>query len=671
MSRVVGITGRSGSGKSTFSRILESMGYEVIDCDRLSREVQCKGSSCLREMSDAFGNEILLDGGELDRRRLADICFADSKKHETLNAITHKYILALLRERIMASKSGICFFEAGALFESGADRMCDAVVSVIACHERSVERIAARDRIDKRSIELRLGAQLTNDELIGRSDFVIYNDFGLSELENEAKRLIISLNKKFNLEVDMEKEKTAAELLADKVMLKRKSCFELMSDAEKAEAKELAKRYMDFLTAAKTERECVDEALKLLAANGYSEFDSKKSYKAGDKVYFNNRGKALITAVVGKRSLEENGMRIVASHTDCPRLDLKPYPLYEDSEIAFFKTHYYGGIKKYQWTNIALAIHGVVIDKDGKSIEIKIGEDIDDPVFYITNLLPHLSASHNTRTGRDIIKGEELNIVIGSEPFDFEAKDAVKLNAMKLINEKYGITEKDFISAELEIVPANRPRYVGFDRSFIGAYGHDDRICAYQSLEAVLTHKAPENTCLCIFADKEETGSDGSTGMSSDGLKNFMTQLTGCVEPKADIIEVIKHSKCLSTDVTAALDPTFSDVSDRKNASYANYGVSVDKYGGSGGKYGCNDATAEYMGIIKNMLDRKGICWQTGELGKIDEGGGGTVAKFISALGIDTVDCGVPLLSMHSPFELASVLDTYSFYQCCKEFFNI
>lgn len=469
----------------------------------------------------------------------------------------------------------------------------------------------------------------------------------------------------------MEKEKTAAELLAEKVLLKRKSCFEMMSEDEKKQAQALSERYMSFLYAAKTERECVTEALKLLHANGYKEFDSKMKYKAGDKVYFNNRGKALITAVVGKNSLEENGMRIVASHTDCPRLDLKPYPLYEDSEIAFFKTHYYGGIKKYQWTNIALAIHGVVVDKNGKSIEIKIGEDEADPVFYITNLLPHLSASHNTRTGRDIIKGEELNIVIGSEPFDFEAKDAVKLNAMKLINEKYGITEKDFISAELEIVPANRPRYVGFDKSFVGAYGHDDRICAYQSLEAVLTQNSPVNTCLCIFADKEETGSDGSTGMHSDGLKNFMTQLTHSVDPSADVIEVIKNSKCLSTDVTAALDPTFADVSDRRNSSFVNYGVSVDKYGGSGGKNSCNDATAEYMGVIKKMLDDKGICWQTGELGKIDEGGGGTVAKFISALGIDTVDCGVPLLSMHSPFELASVLDTYSFYQCCKEFFSL
>lgn len=668
---VIGLTGPSGGGKTTAGRLLVQMGAALIDCDRLAREVQQPGSACLDELCRAFGRHILLKNGGLDRRRLGELCFGNAENMALLNSVTHKYILELLPERINSCRAPLVFVEAGALYESGADALCDDVVAVLADKATAIRRLTARDGLTAERAADRLSSQLPQDTLAARADYVIYNDSDIPSLKRQLTGLLEKLKIKYHLEGLMsEKEKTASELLADEILLERKSAYKIMSETELAAARELAGRYMKFIGAAKTERECVNEALVLLHGKGFEPFDPKKSYRAGDKVYVNNRGKNLIAAVIGARPIEE-GVRIVASHTDSPRLDLRPYPLYEDSEIALFKTHYYGGIKKYQWTNIPLALHGVVMTAAGDAVPVCIGEDESDPVLYITNLLPHLSASHNQRTAADVIKGEELNIVVGLEPFDKEAKEGVKLNVMRLLNEKYGITEKDFIRAELEVVPAFRPRYIGIDRSMIGAYGHDDRVCAYQTLEALLGVEGDENTCLCIFADKEETGSDGATGMNSDGLRNFIRQLVRCVDPAADPIETIHRSKCLSTDVTAALDPTFADVMERRNSSYLGYGVSVDKYGGSRGKYGCNDASAEYMGEITRMLDGANVCWQTGELGRIDAGGGGTVAKFISAMGIDTVDAGVPLLSMHSPFELASVVDIYSFYRLCEEFFKL
>ena len=381
--------------------MLGRAGYHVIYCDLLSREAQRPGSPCCGELAQQFGKDILLKDGSLDRKRLGEICFSNRANLDRLNDICFKHILPLLEQRIGQCESPVCIVEAPAMYESGADALCDKVIVFIAKHEETVDRLVMRDQITREHAENRLNSQLGNEELSSRADCIIYNDQTLADLEGRALSAVAELCKKSNVEVPMEKEKTQAEQLAAKILLKRKSCFEVMSDKEKQDASELAKRYMKFLNNAKTERECVNEAVKLLDAKGFSEFDSKKSYKAGDKVYYNNRGKAIIAAVIGKNDLEESGVRIVASHTDSPRLDLKPYPLYEDKELAMFKTHYYGGIKKYQWTNIPLAIHGVVVDKTGKKIEVTIGEEDSDPVFYITNLLPHLSASHNTRTNRE------------------------------------------------------------------------------------------------------------------------------------------------------------------------------------------------------------------------------------------------------------------------------
>ena len=431
---------------------------------------------------------------------------------------------------------------------------------------------------------------------------------------------------------------------------------------------EFCEGYKDFLTASKTERLAAANIMEIAKANGYVEFDPAKEYKAGDKVYVNNRDRAVILSTIGQKTVD-NGVTIVASHIDCPRLDLKPNPLYENTEIAYFKTHYYGGVKRYQWATLPLAIHGVVIKTNGEKVEIHIGEDPSDPVFCLTDLLPHLAKDQAERKMRDVIKGEEMNIVLASLPYENEdLKDAVKLTALVLLNEKYGITEREFLNAELEVVPAGGARDVGLDRSLIGSYGHDDRVCAYTSLMAEVETAAPVYTTVSVYADKEEVGSDGVAGLHSDWMEHFITYLAQA--QGVNVLTALRNSKCLSADVNAAYDPTFADVMDPRNSCYINKGVVITKYTGSGGKSGTNDSTAEFMAEVTNMLDAKGCFWQTGELGKVDQGGGGTVAKFVSQKNIDTVDIGVPVLSMHAPFELVSKIDVYTTYQAFVAFLN-
>ena len=396
-------------------------------------------------------------------------------------------------------------------------------------------------------------------------------------------------------------------------------------------------------------------------------FQKGIEYKAGDKVYYNNRGKAIAIAVIGSEPVEK-GVRIAAAHIDSPRLDLKPNPLSESDEIALFKTHYYGGIKKYQWTTIPLSLHGVFCKKDGTTVKVNIGEDEGDPKFVITDLSPHLAADQMGRKLSEGIKGEELNILVGSHPLCDDESDAVKLNILKLLNEKYGVTEADFLSAELECVPAAKACDIGLDRSMIGSYGHDDRVCAYPALRAVLDIDTPKMTAITILADKEETGSSGNTGMNSAWLKYFIYDLAKM--QGGDIHEALANSKCLSADVNAALDPTFADVSEKRNASLLNYGAVITKYTGARGKSGTSDASAEYVSEIRAILDNAGIVWQHGELGKVDIGGGGTVAMFIANLGLDVVDLGVPVLSMHAPFEVVAKLDVYMTYRTIYEFYK-
>jgi aspartyl aminopeptidase len=463
-------------------------------------------------------------------------------------------------------------------------------------------------------------------------------------------------------------KKTQAQLLKEQLLDARKNGYFEAREGDVAAAFDFAEGYKNFLNIGKTERLCTKEAIRLAVAQGFEQYDPEKSYKAGDKIFVNNRGKAVIFAVIGSLSLKK-GVKIAAAHIDSPRLDLKPSPLYEDSDLAYFKTHYYGGIKKYQWTTIPLSLIGVIVKRDGSVVECSIGEGENDPKFVVTDLLPHLAGEQNKRTLSEGIKGEELNILIGSRPFDdSEAAESVKLNIMKILNEKYGITESDFKSAELEAVPAFRACDIGFDRSMIGSYGHDDRVCAYPALMAILNTDHPSKTAVTVLTDKEEIGSEGNTGLQSAYLVNFINDLAKSEGLQG--YEVLRESKCLSADVNAAHDPSFPDVSERNNAAFINGGVVITKYTGSRGKSGSNDASAEYMGEIRKMLIDNGIVWQIGELGKVDAGGGGTVAMYIANLDVDTVDLGIPVLSMHAPFEVISKLDVYMGYRAFLEFFK-
>lgn len=464
----------------------------------------------------------------------------------------------------------------------------------------------------------------------------------------------------------MEDKTNVAKELKEKLFLQRKNGYSRIDETEEKSIFDFAEDYKKFLDVAKTEREAVCEAVKILEANGFVEYKSDMKLSAGDKIYRNNRGKAIIAAVIGTAPICE-GVRLCAAHIDSPRLDLKQNPLYEDNELALFKTHYYGGIKKYQWTTIPLSLHGVIIKADGTSVTVNIGEDENDPVFCVTDLLPHLATEQMTRTATKIIRGEDLNLLIGSIPFrDDEASDTVKLNIMNILFEKYGITEADFISSELEAVPAFKARDIGFDRSLVGGYGHDDRCCSYPALRAAIDCESPVHTTVTILADKEETGSDGNTGLCSSYLRYFIEDIAEALGSKGR--DVLSASQCLSADVNAAFDPTFPEVNERNNAAYVNKGVCITKYTGSRGKSGTSDASAEFAGRIRRLMNDKNVIWQTGELGKVDAGGGGTVAAYIANLDVDTIDMGVPVLSMHAPYEVISKLDLYMAYKAFAAF---
>lgn len=432
------------------------------------------------------------------------------------------------------------------------------------------------------------------------------------------------------------------------------------------EAAAFCEGYKAFLDEGKTERECVKKAVELLKAAGYAEFDTQGSYQPGDKVYYVNRNKAIIATTFGEKSVKE-GIRMNGAHIDSPRLDLKPSPVYEKDDMALFKTHYYGGIRKYQWATIPLAMHGVIIKKNGEMVELNLGEKPGDPVFCITDLLPHLSAEQNERKLKDGIKGEELNIVIGSIPYtDDEVKEPVKLMALKLMNEQFGITEKDFLRAEVEFVPAHKASDVGFDRSMVGAYGQDDRICAYTALMAEIDTKNPTYTTMTILTDKEEIGSEGNTGLNSNYVGDYITYLAELegVNPK----EVFRNTICLSSDVNAAYDPTFASVYDPLNSSYVNKGCVLTKYTGARGKSGSNDANAEYVAEVRRIFDDHQVAFQTAELGKVDVGGGGTIAYIAALYGMNVIDSGVAVLSMHAPWEVTSKADIYEAKKAYKAF---
>jgi len=458
--------------------------------------------------------------------------------------------------------------------------------------------------------------------------------------------------------------------LKDRLFYSPKNGYDRVDEATVRRIFSCGEQYKTFLDRSRTERDASAYTVELAENAGFRPYTRGMKLQPGDKIYTVNRAKSVILAVIGKESLKK-GVNIIASHVDVPRLDLKPLPLYEDrKELCYLKTHYYGGVKKYQWTTIPLALKGVVALKDGSVVDIEIGTKPEDPIFCITDLLPHLAKDQRAKTLGDGITGEGLNVLVSSIPSqeEKEGSDRTKLAVLSYLNEQYGIVEEDFTSAELSIVPATPARDVGFDRSLVGGYGHDDRVCAFGSVFSLLNLGTPTQTAVCILADKEEIGSVGSTGMQSEFFDNFIESLCES-EGGVTTRECFHCSACLSADVSAAFDPLYAEAYDAKNSAYANYGMSLVKYVGSGGKSGSNDAHAEYMGRLRQVFDEAGVIWSTCELGKVDQGGGGTVAGFMGRRNIETVDIGVPVLSMHSPFEVISKFDLYMFTKACAAFY--
>lgn len=467
-------------------------------------------------------------------------------------------------------------------------------------------------------------------------------------------------------------EKTETQILKEKLFRPNKNGWE-SKHIDKDLIMNFSKEYIDFINKAKTERECVEQFIKLLDNHGFKNIMDKENLKAGDKVYYINRHKNIYAAIIGSDDLNK-GFNIVGAHIDSPRLDLKPNPLYESAELAMFKTHFYGGIKKYQWVNIPLSMHGVIMTKDNKKIEINIGEKEDEPIFTIADLLPHLSSQQNKKKLDEAISGEDLNILVGSIPYetDEEIDEKVKLNILNLLNQKYGIVERDFVSSEIEFVPALKAKSLGFDQSLVAGYGQDDRVCAYTSLKALLDVNNPKRTAICLLADKEEIGSMGNTGMSSRSFEYFLGQiLDKTIGNKPGLLdEIFQSTRVLSADVTGGYNPNYPSTYEKNNESYIGHGISVIKYTGSASKGGASDANAEFVGYVRNLFETNNIAYQNSEMGKIGIGGGGTIAYILADKGVDVIDCGVPVISMHSPYEITSKFDIYNAYKAYEVFYQ-
>ena len=463
--------------------------------------------------------------------------------------------------------------------------------------------------------------------------------------------------------------------MKEELLDKKENGWKEIDEGRKNEIFEFCEGYMDFLGNAKTEREFVIKAREEAEKCGFRDLNTFETLQPGDKVYFVNREKSMYLAIIGNEKME-NGLHIIGSHIDSPRLDLKPNPLVEDKGFAYFKTHYYGGIKKYQWTAIPLAMHGVIVKLNGEKIHVNIGEDDKDPIFTITDLLPHLAQDQMEKKLKKGIEGENLQLLVGSIPLvdseNKELKDAVKLNILNILNQKYGITERDFVSSEIEIVPAFKPRSLGLDGGMVAAYGQDDKICAYTSLKAMLELQNTPKTSICILSDKEEIGSMGNTGMESHMFDYFISELLNkSGENRPNLLDkVFCYSKMLSSDVDAGFDPLYANVSDAQNAGYLGKGISLNKYTGAGGKSGASDANAEFVAWIRNLLEENWIKYQVAELGKVDIGGGGTIAYILANKGVDVIDCGVPVLSMHAPYEVTSKYDIFEAYRTYKAFWQ-
>ncbi len=655
--KVLGITGGSGCGKTTLLREIQAIGGLCIDCDALYHELLEQDAELQRALFARFPGAFAQ--GKLNRKALGRLVFDDSRALADLNGITHPAVCREVERLLRESSAPFAAIDAIALFESGLDKLCDRTVAVTAPQSQRVLRLMTREGISEAYAKKRIAAQRPAAEFSRLADVTLEN--------HSSKEEFILICQQF-LKGVFPMEETKYEARRKELLNAPKNGYDRISDADLAAMEPYCKEYMDFISTCKIEREAVDWTVSVAESNGFVPLVPGMTLQPGQRVYRSVHGKAAFFAVIGSESLNR-GAHICAAHIDSPRLDLKPNPLYEDAEMAYFKTHYYGGIKKYQWTTTPLALHGVVYKKDGSVVKVTVGEDAGDPIFCVTDLLIHLSGDQMKKTLAEGVTGENLNILLGSKPLkDDEGSDRIKFAVMCLLNEKYGLVEEDFLSAELTMVPVGPAREVGFDRSLIAAYGHDDRVCAFAAFKPLLELSTPQKTAVCVLADKEEVGSNGISGMQSDAFETFMHDL--CKATGACMRRCFESSFCLSADVSNAYDPIYPETCDRRNNTKINYGTGIFKYTGARGKSGSSDAAAEVMGYVRTLFAEHDVIWQTGELGKVDQGGGGTVACYMANRNIETVDAGVPVLSMHAPMELVSKLDTYMTYKGMKVFYE-
>ena len=655
--KIIGITGSTGSGKTTLLRAVEARGGLCIDCDKLYHELLARDENMLSALKARF--PAAFAGGKLNRKALGNLVFSDPPALAALNEITHKVVCREVRRIIRETDNPLVAIDAIGLFESGLHEICDVTVAVTAPEERRIERLLRRDGISREAALQRIRAQKSDAHFAAAAQYTLKND--------ASEEAFVTKCNEFLKGVLAPMEEKKYEEKRKELLFAPKNGYDRISAEDLAAMEAYCAEYADFISACKIEREAVDWTIAEAEKRGFRPLVPGMKLQPGDKVYGNDHGKSVIFAVVGTEPLDK-GAHICAAHIDSPRLDLKPNPLYEDSEIAFFKTHYYGGIKKYQWTTTPLALHGVIAKKDGSVVKVTVGEDPADPIFCVTDLLIHLSADQMKKPMSEGVTGENLRVLLGSKPLaDDEGGDRIKFAVLCLLNEKYGITEEDFLSAELTMVPAGPARDVGFDRSLIAAYGHDDRVCAYAAFKPILELGTPKKTAVCVLADKEEIGSVGISGMQSQYFDTFMHDL--CKAAGACKHRCYENSFCLSADVSNAFDPLYAETCDKGNNTRLNYGTGIFKYTGARGKSGSSDAAAEVMAYIRKLFSDNDVIWQTGELGKVDQGGGGTVACYMANRNIETVDAGVPVLSMHAPMELVSKLDTYMTYKGMKVFY--
>ena len=656
---VIGITGGTGSGKTTLLRAAERLGAFCMDCDRLYHSLLKTDADLLSRIGERFPGTV--SRGELDRKRLGDLVFGDKTALADLNRISHQVVVREVKRLLKANQPRLAAIDAIALFESGLADLCDLTIAVTAPEDLRVKRLMLRDNISEEYARKRIQAQKKDEAFSALADYTIATSGETpSEFMDDCTQFLKGVLP------TMEEKKYEA--LRKELLFAPKNGYDRISQEDLTAMDAYCREYMDFISTCKIEREAVDWSIEQAEKNGFRPLVPGMKLKPGDRVYGNGHGKCAVFAVIGSEPLNK-GTHICAAHIDSPRLDLKPNPLYEDSELAYFKTHYYGGIKKYQWTTTPLALHGVIAKKDGTVVKVTVGEDPSDPVFCVTDLLIHLAADQMKRTLAEGVTGEKLRVLLGSRPLkEDDGSDRIKFAILCLLNEKYGITEDDFLSAELTMVPAGPARDVGFDRSLIAAYGHDDRVCAFASFRPLLDLDVPAKTAVCVLADKEEIGSEGISGMQSQYFETFMGDL--CDACGAELRRCFEGSFCLSADVSNAFDPLYAETCDKGNNTWINYGTGIFKYTGARGKSSSSDASAEVMAYIRKLFSDNDVIWQTGELGAVDQGGGGTVACYMANRNIETVDAGVPVLSMHAPMELVSKLDTYMTYKGMKVFYE-